>query len=74
MAFDDFLADGLPLVVFGHVDLVVLVLAGHRLVGGNHHYLKAVDLVEFHRLGLGGTGHAGKLVVHAEEVLEGDGG
>ena len=74
VALDDLLADGLPLVVLGHVDLVVLVLAGHRLVGGNHHHLKAVNLVEFHRLCLGGTGHAGKLVVHAEEVLEGDGG
>ena len=74
VAFDDLLADGLPLVVFGHVDLVVLVLSCHRLVGGNHHHLQSVDLVELHRLGLGGTGHAGKLVVHAEEVLEGDGG
>ena len=33
-----------------------------------------VDLVELFGLGQGGTGHAGQLVVHAEVVLQRDGG
>ena len=35
---------------------------------------KAVDLVELALFGLGGSGHAADLVVHAEVVLEGDRG
>ena len=42
-----------------------------RCVGIGHH-LELVDLVELFRLGQRGAGHAGELVVDAEEVLEGD--
>ena len=41
---------------------------------GNDDDVEEVDAPELLRLGLGGTGHPGKLVVHAEVVLEGDGG
>src|SRR5690554_7311990 len=63
--------DGRELLVDGQVDQVVVVLADHRLVGGNHHHVQAVDLTEFEGLGIGGTCHAGQLVVQAEVVLEG---
>ena len=36
--------------------------------------VQLVDLLELGRLGLGRAGHAGQLLVHAEVVLEGDGG
>ena len=41
-------------------------------MGRNHHHLEAVDLLEFEGLGIGGTGHAGQLLVEAEIILEGD--
>ena len=43
-------------------------------VGGNHHDFELVDLLELGRFRFGRTGHAGQLLVHAEVVLEGDGG
>ena len=43
-------------------------------VGGDGQDLQLVDLVELLRLGQGGTGHAGQFFVHAEVVLQGDGG
>ena len=45
-----------------------------RAVGGDHHHVQVVDLLEFGRFGFRRTGHAGQLLVHAEVVLEGDGG
>ncbi len=44
----------------------------HRLVRRHHHDVQTVDLAELALLGLGGTGHAGQLVVEPEVVLEGD--
>ena len=50
-----------------------MVLADHRLVGGEHDDLETVDLLELRRLGVGGAGHPGELVVETKVVLEGDG-
>ena len=41
-------------------------------MGGNHHRLEVVDLLELERLGVRRAGHPGKLAVHAEIVLERD--
>ena len=60
--------------VLGLVDEVGLVGADHRLVGRDRHDAELVDLVELGGLGHGRTGHAGELVVEAEEVLQGDRG
>src|ERR1700761_6123454 len=49
---------------------VRVVLADHRLVGGNHHHFQAVDLLEFVGFGIGRAGHASQLLVHAEQILE----
>ncbi len=70
----DVLGDRLELAVEGLVDQVALVLADQRHVGGDRHDLQVVGAGQLGRLGGGGTGHAGELVVHAEVVLEGDGG
>ena len=43
-------------------------------MGGDDDHVQLVDLFELLRLGVGGAGHARQLVVHAEVVLEGDGG
>ena len=74
VALLDLAHDRAPLAVLGLVDLVVLVLADHRLVGGDLHHLELVDLHELGGLGEGRAGHARELVVAAEVVLVGDRG
>ena len=56
------------------IDLVVLVVALHRHVGRDLDHVQAVDVGEFRRLGHRRAGHAGKLGIEAEIVLEGDRG
>ena len=70
----DQLEDRLVLLLRGPVDLVVLVGADHRLVGRHFDHVEIVDVAEFLRLGRSRAGHAGKLPVETEIVLEGDRG
>ena len=56
------------------VDHVGKFLAAQRAVGGNQRNIELVNLVELGGFGFRGSGHAGKLLVHAEIILEGDGG
>ena len=72
MALGDLVDDRRPLAVLGLVDLVVLVLADHRLVRRDLDDLQLVDLHELGGLGEGRAGHASELVVAAEVVLVGD--
>ena len=51
-----------------------VVLADHRAVGRDDDHFQPVDALEFVGLGVGRTGHARELAVHAEQVLEGDAG
>ncbi len=74
VAVADVVDDRLPLLVGGAVHQVVHVLADHGPVGGDDHRLQAIDLLEFVGFRVRRAGHAGQLLVHAEEVLEGDGG
>ena len=53
---------------------VGMVLAHHRAVGRDHHHFQAVDVLELVGFGIRRAGHAGQLLVHAEQVLEGDRG
>ena len=69
----DVVDDRLELGLLGAIDHVRHVVADHGLVGGHHDHFQVVDALELLFLGLGRAGHAGQLVVHAEEVLEGDG-
>ena len=73
MLLGDVLGDGLVLRLLGAVDEVGLVDAHHRTVGRDRDDAELVDLVELRGLGHGRAGHAGELVVEAEEVLQGDG-
>mmetsp|Transcript_12872 Transcript_12872/g.30273 ORF Transcript_12872/g.30273 Transcript_12872/m.30273 type:complete len:931 (-) Transcript_12872:212-3004(-) len=66
--------DRVVLLEIGLVDQVELVLADGRAVRRDDDRLEAVDLLELVGLGVGRARHAGQLAVHAEVVLEGDGG
>ncbi len=70
----DLRGHGVPLAVLGLVDLVVAVVADHRLVRRDLDDLELVDLHELGGLGDGRPGHARELLVAAEVVLVGDGG
>ena len=70
----DLVGDGEVFFLRGAVDDVGVFDAEHRAVGGDDDDVELVDLVELGGFGLGGAGHAGELFVHAEVVLEGDGG
>ena len=72
-AVGDLRDDGARLLVDGAVDLVVLVGAVHRHVGGHLEHIELVDVEELVGLGGGGAGHAGQLLVKPEVVLERDG-
>ena len=73
MALLDLLDDRAKLARLGLVDHVGVVLADHRLVGGDLDHVQGVDALKFLQLGHGRAGHAGELAVQTEEVLEGDG-
>ena len=72
--FDDLLDHGVVFLALGFVDQVLTVVADHLAVGRDHHDVQFVDAPELRRLRLGRTGHAAQLVVHAEVVLQRDGG
>ena len=55
------------------VNAVGQIHAGDGDVGGDFHDVQTVNAAEFLFLGLGSTGHAGKLLIHSEIVLKGDG-
>ena len=74
VALDNILDHRLELSLFRAENAVRQVLADHGPVGGNLHHVQLVDLPELLLLGHGGTGHAGKPLVEAEVILEGDGG
>ena len=69
----DVFENRLELIVLGEEHQVRLILADHRLVGGNHHHFQAVDLLEFERFRVRRAGHAGELRIQPEIILEGDG-
>ncbi len=70
----DLVGDGEVFFLGGAEDDVGVFDAAHLAVGGGDDDLELVDLVELGGFGLGGAGHAGEFFVHAEVVLEGDGG
>ena len=70
----DDIQDGGIFAFLSLVDGIGEIDTGERLIGGQLHHIQPVDIPELLLLGHGGTGHAGQLIVHAEVVLEGDGG
>ena len=72
--FHDLLGGVAKLLHLGAVDHVLIFLADQGTVGGNDGDVEVVDFLEFGRFGFRRAGHAGELLVHAEVILEGDGG
>ena len=70
----DLVGDGEVFFLRGAVDDVGIFEAPHLAVGGDDDDVELVDLVELGGFGFGGAGHAAEFFVHAEVVLEGDGG
>ena len=70
----DFLNHGLVFLALCLVDAVVHVDADDGLVCRNHHNVQLVDVPELSCLGLRRSRHARQLVIHAEVVLQRDGG
>ena len=70
----DLLHRGLELLPLGLVDHVRVVDSDHLLVGGDDDHIQLVGAHELRSLGVGRSGHACQLLVHAEEILERDGG
>ena len=73
-AFLDQRDDSAVFLHAGPIDLVIVVDADHRHVGRNFQHFEIVNVLEFVGLGRRRAGHAGKLLVHPEVVLEGDRG
>ena len=59
--------------LFGFIDHVVFIYTRNRLVCGYFNNVQLVYFLEFRLLCHGGTRHTRKLVVKAEEILEGNG-
>ena len=74
MALDQVLDDGVELGFLGLEDEVGLIAPHHVLVGRDGNHREAVGAGKLAGLGLGRPGHARQLLVHAEVVLQGDGG
>src|SRR5439155_1682286 len=69
----DFPAYGLEFSELGLEYQIVMVGASHRLVRRNGDDMEAVDFVEFFGRGCGRSGHASKLLIQPEIILECDG-
>src|ERR1700730_9011522 len=65
--------DGFTFFFFGAINNVGVFFADQGAIGGNHDDVEVVNLTEFGRFRFRRTSHAGKFLVHAEIVLEGDG-
>ena len=74
MAFHDVFNNGAEFGLFVLVNQISVIVATGRLICGNWHHTKFVDLVEFVGFSHGGTSHTGQFVVKTEVVLQRDGG
>ena len=74
VTFLDLRKDRIHFALFADEHRVGHILSDHGAVGRDLHDVKVINLAEFFLLGKCRTGHARELVIHAEIVLEGDGG
>ena len=70
----NFSYDGGELLALGTIDKVVHIDTRDGTIGGDDDHIELVDIPELARLGLSSTSHTGKFLVHAEVVLQRDGG
>ena len=69
----DLVRHGVIFFFFRTIYHVRILFAQQRAVGGNHHHLQLINLVELRCFCLGCSGHAGQLFIQAKIILEGDG-
>src|SRR5690606_31553393 len=65
---------GVVLFSVGFENLIVLIIARHGTIGGHDDRFEPVNGLELIGFGIGRTRHAGQLAIHAEVILEGNGG
>ena len=58
----------------GAVNVIFVINAAHRFIGGNNHHIQFVNIPEFLGFGFSRTRHASQFIVQAEIILQGDGG
>ena len=72
VAVHDLVHDRVELLLLGAVHHVREVRPDEGPIGGDDDHVQIVDLGELAGLGVGRSRHAGELVIHPEQVLEGD--
>src|SRR5208337_458646 len=70
----DFLDGGVEFLSFGAIDEVWEFMPDKCLISGGNNYFQIIYFLKLRGLGFRCTRHSGQLLVHAEVVLEGDGG
>ncbi len=70
----NFVSRGEIFFFFGAVDDIGILYPQQYPVGRDDHHFQLVNLVEFGCFGFRSAGHSRELLVHAEIILEGDGG
>ncbi len=68
----DLVDDGRVLFLACLEDIVVLIVADHRLVCRDDDHIQLVDVKKLRRLRFGGACHSGKFFIEAEKVLDSD--
>ena len=74
MEVGDLIYDGGVFLPLGAEDLILQVRPPNRAIGGHYLDLELVYFKQLGGLGLGRARHARQLAVHAEQVLQGNGG
>ena len=74
VALFDFLDDRVEFLVFASIDHVREIRTNHVAMRRDHDNVELVDLLEFRRFGVRGSGHSRELLVHAEVILNRDRG
>src|SRR5690606_21620569 len=69
-----FIYDGIELLADTSEHQVVMIFSRDNPIGGDNHNIELVDIPEFPCLRFSRSGHTCQLVIHAEVVLQGDGG
>ena len=73
MTLGDIICDRIELCIDRTIDKIVLIITNDRTIRRNRLNGQIVDLAKLRIFGHSGTGHAGKLIVEPEEVLQRDG-
>ena len=73
MALNNVVDNRVKFSLFGFINRVIFINTGDGFVGGYFYNIKSINFLKFGFFGHGSTRHTRKLVIKAEEILEGDG-